>query len=228
MEDNQNKDFNPVKLFTKKELCYYIMIDKYYKNHCSVEDITEMLNIINGLSDISLRVMDWFVTKFSKKSKMDFIGRAGDTYDVHINYKAQLKSYKKIYFDPFKRRVKFTYTFKKINTSLYTTIGQLNFFRWAITNGVITYIKTNFEKIIKEMTSCNKEEKIMRIKYEEYMANKKKNSDKDGDKDSADYISDCDGDEEEDCCASGTGKSSDDAVEQWGKKTGAKITLSFD
>ena len=52
-------------------------------------------------------------------------------FNVHISYKAQLQSYKKKYFDPFRRRKKFYYKYnKEENKYFYTTIGQLNFFRW--------------------------------------------------------------------------------------------------
>ena len=36
-----------------------------------------------------------------------------------------------------------------------TTIGQLNFFRWAIENKIIDYIKENYDKIDIDMNSRN-------------------------------------------------------------------------
>lgn len=158
------EEFNPITFFSKKELCYYKMIDKFFKN-CPQDKIIKMLNIIEGESEISLRILDWFVTKYSKRG-IDFI-KNDDIFDVHINYKAQLKSYKKRYFDPFKRKKKFNYKYvingqEKI---LFTTIGQLNFFRWAINNDIIDFIEKYLPQITKAMNLSNKEDK------------KKKNSD---------------------------------------------------
>jgi hypothetical protein len=38
-----------------------------------------------------------------------------------------------------------------------TTVGKLNFFRWAIEKGVLDYIKTNLAKIEKEMNTNARE-----------------------------------------------------------------------
>lgn len=146
-------------LFSKKEAFYYKMIDRFFKD-CTEEQIVKMLNIINKESEISLRILDWFVTRHSKK-KIDFDLNNDEIFDVHISYKAQLKSYKKTYFDPFRRRKKFYYNYDKNNTKkqVYTTIGQLNFFRWAISNNIIEYVEKNLTQLTKAMNSSNKEDK---------------------------------------------------------------------
>jgi Skp family chaperone for outer membrane proteins len=38
-----------------------------------------------------------------------------------------------------------------------TTVGKLNFFRWAIEKGVLDYIKANFKTIEKEMNATQRE-----------------------------------------------------------------------
>jgi hypothetical protein len=67
-----------------------------------------------------------------------------------MDYKSQLKGYKKKLFDPFcrKKRIPFYY-----NETEYviTTIGQLNFFKWAISKKVLDYVINNFEVIYKDM-----------------------------------------------------------------------------
>lgn len=146
-------------LFSKKEAFYYKMIDRFFRD-CTEEQIVKMLNIINKESEISLRILDWFVTRHSKK-KIDFDLNNDEIFDVHISYKAQLKSYKKTYFDPFRRRKKFYYNYDKNNMKkqVYTTIGQLNFFRWAISNNIIEYVEKNLTQLTKAMNSSNKEDK---------------------------------------------------------------------
>ena len=41
------------------------------------------------------------------------------------------------------------------DTSLQTTIGQLNFFKWAIENQVLEYIENNYDEIELDMNSRN-------------------------------------------------------------------------
>ncbi len=162
-----NKTYNEadiISFFSSKELCYYKTIDRFFKA-CSKDKIQKMLEIIDGQSEISLRVLDWFVTRYSKR-KLDFTGPTNNAnnmeiFDVHISYKSQLKSYKKRYFDPFRRRKKFYYHYDTNNKELciLTTLGQLNFFRWAISNKIIDYVETNKVIVLKAMNGTLKEEK---------------------------------------------------------------------
>ncbi len=113
------------------------------------EHINKMLPIIMGESKISIRVLDYFVTNYSKTEKIYYkIGK--EIFNVHMNYKNQLDGYKKKLFDPFCRnkRIPFYY-----NDTQYviTTVAQLNFFRWAITNKVLDYVDENFTEIYKDM-----------------------------------------------------------------------------
>jgi hypothetical protein len=156
---NDNK-FDPVQFFGNIELCYYKMIDRFFKS-CHPDKITKMLDIVNGKSEISLRVLDWFVTRYSKK-KIDFDENySGETFDVHISYKSQLKSYRKTYFDPFRRRKKFPYSYdKNDDTKIFnTTLGQLNFFYWVTSNNILPFVEKNIKTILKAMNSSNKEDK---------------------------------------------------------------------
>ena len=41
------------------------------------------------------------------------------------------------------------------DTCIQTTIGQLNFFKWAIENGILTYIEENYDSIERDMNSRN-------------------------------------------------------------------------
>jgi hypothetical protein len=53
-----------------------------------------------------------------------------------------LKSFSKKQFDPFRRNVRIDFEYEPGKT-IETTVAQLNFFRWAISNKVIDYINTN-------------------------------------------------------------------------------------
>ena len=165
---------------SKKETFYYKIIDKYYRT-LDKKKVESMIEIVDGKSKISLRLLDWFVTRYANKYKIRFEklenkmidNEQDDKFDkkvdkgfnVHISYKAQLKSYKKRYFDPFRRRKKFKYYFdKEKKTILCTTIGQLNFFKWAFTNDVIDYVNDNYSTISKSMVNTNKLDKTRKIK----------------------------------------------------------------
>jgi hypothetical protein len=182
-----SEDINvSVKKFNTKEIFFYKMIDKFY-NKCELKIIDDIVDIVNGDSNISLRILDWFVTRYSNKNKILLHDYDRNIFDVHISYKAQLKSYKKKYFDPFKRREKFNYTFKINNKTIYTTIGQLNFFRWVIENGIITFVNNNYNDLSKDMNVSNKDDKrrktekhikkrISKIKNKPIIENKNKTS----------------------------------------------------
>ena len=85
--------------------------------------------------------------------------RYSDNFDnyfiVHSNYKGQLKTCNKKNFDPFCRRnrVQFYYT---PNRYFVTTVGQLNFFKWAIENYIIDYIADYIKDIEQDMNTNSK------------------------------------------------------------------------
>ena len=150
-----------------KEKFYYKKIDEYFK-YCPKSYIKKMISIINGDSHISLRILDWFVTKYSDNHKIKYkYTNEGDCsyFNVHVSYEAQLKSFKKQYFDPFRRSCKFWYNYnpKHKDKVIYTTIGQLNFFKWALDNKILEYIEFNYDTLSNKMVNSNKEYKENKI-----------------------------------------------------------------
>jgi len=122
------------------------------------KNFNKMQPIINGKSTISLRIIDWFVTNYSKKNNISFIRNLKDDknnksqqrWEVYINYKKQLKAYSKKQFDPFCRRERINFYYNETD-SIITTVGQLNFFRWAIENKILSYIEINLNAIETDM-----------------------------------------------------------------------------
>jgi len=159
------ENFDPITFFkTPKQLCYFKMINSFFKK-CPIETINKMVDIINLESVISLRVLEWVVTKSGKKT-VNIKIRDNDYYSVNIMYKAQLKTYKKKNFDPFRRDRKFFYEYDRNDSSkkVLTTLGQLNFFKWAIQNGILECVEKNYDEINSAMIKYNKEEKVKKIK----------------------------------------------------------------
>ena len=148
--------------------------------------MVELLDILDNNNKISLRIIDWFVTNYSKKNNIIIkikkrIQIANDNrispktkkrldgklinLNVYLNYKSQLKAYYKRQFDPFCRRerISFPYDDKGETKKIITTIGQLNFFRWAIENNKLKYIKDNLKDIETDMNTNIKKDKLKNV-----------------------------------------------------------------
>jgi hypothetical protein len=124
---------------------------KFYDEDNNLE---KMLKIINGESPISLRIIDWFATNYAKKFFTVYEVGANRRFKVYVDYKLKLKAYSKRRFDPFCRWDRITIPYGN-GTFIQTTIGQLNFFKWALENGVVTYIDNNYTAIEDDMNMRN-------------------------------------------------------------------------
>jgi hypothetical protein len=104
---------------------------------------------------MSLRLVDWFVTNYAKQESISYILN-GQEFLVYTNYKSQLKAYSKKLFDPFCRRERIVFQIPNY-PAFVTTVGKLNFFRWAIEKGVLNYIKMNMASLEAKMTASSRE-----------------------------------------------------------------------
>ncbi len=128
---------------------------QFYQNNTDYLD--RMLGIINGDARISLRIVDWFATNYAKKNYTVYDIEEADglrRFKVYNDYKLKLKAYSKKRFDPFCRwdRINIPY---KDGSAIQTTLGQLNFFKWAIENKILNYIENNYDHIESDMNSRN-------------------------------------------------------------------------
>jgi hypothetical protein len=146
------------KIHCKQEL----IISSLQKFYASRTDTDEILEHLQGTSTISLRLIDWFVTNYAKQYNTSYILNSQE-FLVYTNYKSQLKAYSKKLFDPFCRRERIMFQLTG-HESFLTTVGKLNFFRWAIEKGILDFIKMNYAKIEKEMNTAARE--FQRIRKE--------------------------------------------------------------
>jgi hypothetical protein len=146
------------KIHCKQEL----IISSLQKFYGGRTDTDEILQHLQGTSAISLRLIDWFVTNYAKQYNTSYI-LSNQEFLVYTNYKSQLKAYSKKLFDPFCRRERIMFQLTGHEPFL-TTVGKLNFFRWAIEKGIMDYIKLNYAKIEKEMNTAARE--FQRIRKE--------------------------------------------------------------
>jgi hypothetical protein len=137
-----------------------LSLTNYYKTNNN--NLKKILPIIGKSSDISLRLIDWFVTNYCKKFNIVFLKQKypedyPEYFNVYANYRAQLKAFKKIQFDPFRRRERIFFYYKE-KQFIETTIGQLNFFRWFVDNGLLEYVQQNISYIENDMLVNQKEQ----------------------------------------------------------------------
>ena len=123
----------------------------FYKKAANLD---KMINIINGESKISLRIVDWFTTNYAKKNYTVYNLADGNRFKAYIDYKLKLRSYSKKRFDPFCRWDRINVPYNQ-DCHVQTTLGQLNFFKWAFEHDVIRYIEDNYATIETDMNSRN-------------------------------------------------------------------------
>ena len=169
------------KFIQGKQELLLVSLNNYYQ---SGSNKNKLLNILNGENKISLRIIDWFVTNYAKKYNIHYslkikitspkrnTLKKGSKYskkdidkytnfrqlNVFLSYKEQLRAYSKKQFDPFCRRNRIDFYFNE-GESITTTVGQLNFFRWAIQNNIINYIVNNYKEIETDMNNNTKKKK---------------------------------------------------------------------
>lgn len=139
------------KIHCKQEL----IVSSLQRFYAGREDKEYIIKLLEGTSDISLRLIDWFVTNYAKQHNISYI-LANQEFLVYTNYKSQLKAYSKKLFDPFCRRERIMFQIPG-QEMFQTTVGKLNFFRWALERGVLDYIKMNLAKIESAMNASSRE-----------------------------------------------------------------------
>lgn len=146
-------------------------LSAYYKTRPEQRDM--MYHIVTGDSKISLRVIDWFVTHYARINNIVYwlddyikptmyeelpsseaVHRNLRKFHLYLEYRAQLQSYTKMYFDPFRRYERITFVMETDPlVVIESTVGQLNFFRWALQHNVIEYIMLHLSDIEDAMSS---------------------------------------------------------------------------
>lgn len=167
--DKKEKPKRTTKIIDSKDLLM-ISLSKFY----SVKsNINKVIPLVEQKSDISLRLIDWFVTNYSKKNNTVITKEKNGNiihFNVYLSYRNQLKAYSKEKFDPFRRNEHIMFYYD-VDKSIETTHGQLNFFRWVLQNDILDYIQEHLKEIEADMLTTQKQnqnkkkdEENMRIK----------------------------------------------------------------
>ena len=159
---------------SKKEEILIEFLILFYKDRIEI-----LKDIIYQNNPLSLRLIDWLVTNYSKKYNIIYpINKKGEDviyFNIYLDYKNQLKAYSKKFFDPFCRQKRIiidceSFSWKEYsepdpdstndstnilnkNNFVITTVGQLNFFRWFLENKIFEYAIANIKLIDFDMSS---------------------------------------------------------------------------
>ena len=166
--DINNKVFKLIQLSSQESLLLK-SVEKFYENlecYCDFIQIINSENKNNVKTKISIRLIDYFVTKYSKKNKTSYkLPGNNDLHTpffVHHSYKQQLKAFQKKSFDPFARGTRIPYFIN--NECIITTVGQLNFFMWFISKNIMEYVIKNKQIIELDMNKTKKIKVTPKIK----------------------------------------------------------------
>jgi hypothetical protein len=139
---------------TKQEILFNSLL-QFFEDERSMKILSNIL-IDNHLS---LRLIDYFVTSYSKIFNIGY--RIGDSvFNVFVGYKSILKGYNKKYFDVFCRRERVTIFSHTHKRSIETTVGQLHFFSWAIRYNIFQYIQQHAREIEEHMIASLQRKKM--------------------------------------------------------------------
>lgn len=123
---------------------------KSLQRHFSDPDnLHELTQCLRGPHRVSLRVLDWLVTNYAKSYNIVYTLNDAP-FNIYTNYKAQLRGYTKSKFDPFCRRKRVPFV-DSHGKAFKTTVGQLCFFRWGLSKGVVSYCIQHAKLIEEDM-----------------------------------------------------------------------------
>lgn len=137
--------------------------------------------VVFKTKNIPLRLLDWFVTNYSKKNDVSYVIKRPngqiENFSIYRSYRAQLKGHSKKVFDPFCRGKPIMLEYEspqdKSVVQFETGICQLKFFKWAIQNLVLTYVENNYDAIYDDMKTNNS--KSLKVVDETDKQKRKKN-----------------------------------------------------
>ena len=157
INENNKKIFSLIQI-TSQENILLKYIESFYLN---IKDTKHFFEILQSESKVSIRLIDYFVTKYSKKNKVVYYIN-DSLFNIYQSYKQQLKAFQKKYFDPFARGNRIPYFIGTF--CIITTIGQLNFFKWFISKNILDYVLNNKSAIEIEMNKSKKMKVAIKVK----------------------------------------------------------------
>lgn len=131
-----------------------ILLGSLLEFYSQPQHIEQLYKFISGEDKISLRLLEWTVINYARDEEIIIDNGITSRFYVHMGYKAALTGYHKEQFDPCCRTERINIPY--MNKLLETTIGQMNFIRWAIENRVLDYIRENYTMLFNKMKQRSK------------------------------------------------------------------------
>lgn len=133
------------------------IVDPAIRDFYSIHSNAQKFLTLRRNQDVPLRLISWFCSIYCRDVPVVYM--LGDTrreiFNVYHSYRAHLKSYKKKEFDPINRGYPIfadyqSPTFQEgMPIHITTSLCQLIFFRWYISNMVYVYIARHRDEIDK-------------------------------------------------------------------------------
>lgn len=145
-----------------------LSLTRFYSSPNHIKKVISLVDNTNTTerNRVSLRLIDWFVTNYSRTHNV-VLNEGASRIDVYQNYRTQLKAYSKHQFDPFRRRDRILFHYIDSSTgnleNIETTVGQLNFFRWMIENGILDYVEAHTDLIEADMVAGSEKRDIKKV-----------------------------------------------------------------
>lgn len=103
--------------------------------------LRSMLPFISQSGPIPLRDLEWLCTNLARERTLIING-----IDVFGDYTAKRRGNRKRNFEPYCKRVR--WAFEIDGHVWYTSLGQLNFMKWALETGIVEYAIRNRDEIV--------------------------------------------------------------------------------
>ena len=119
-------------------------LERFYAEN--PDALLKFKSMVHGPRKVSMRLIDWFITNYSKHHKVCFMKPDKTECIVFLEYRAMLDAgMNKEHFDSFCRGN--TFEFHGVRTS----IGQLMLFKWIIQSSILDWIESHSEDIQMDM-----------------------------------------------------------------------------
>lgn len=106
---------------------------------------------------LTLRLLDWFVCNYSFCNQVVYMRKSdGRPFHVFSEYKSMLRGYSKKFCDAFARTCRIFFEISSPSGNrrrIITSVGQLNFLKWAICNDVMDFAREHVHEIAAHMES---------------------------------------------------------------------------
>jgi hypothetical protein len=104
--------------------------------------LRSMLPFISQSGPIPLRDLEWAVTGKAREKPLMING-----VDIFCDYTSKRRGNRKRNFEPYCKRIRWAFDID--GKTWYTSLGQLNFMKWALETGLIEYAIRNREEIVR-------------------------------------------------------------------------------